>query len=45
MKQLLAALIFTLFALVALSSAAPAASGPPLLERVTDDIIGCVHIR
>ena len=45
MRQLLAALIFMLFALVALSGAAPNTGGPTPLERVGDQIVECVHLR
>ena len=45
MKQMLGALIFALFTLVALSGAAPNPGGPPPLQRVAEQIVQCVHLR
>ena len=45
MKQLFAALIFTLIAFVALSGAAPNSSGPSPLERVEEQIAECIHLH
>jgi hypothetical protein len=45
MKQLFAALIFTLIAFVALSGAAPNIGGPSPLERVEEQIAECIHLH
>ena len=45
MKQLLAALIFALFTLVALSGAAPNTASPPPLSRVADQMSEWLYVR